>query len=144
MSSSKKRTNEKAHQVDLNAKGVPRFSMRKTIVVILAGSLALAPSTLRSQDAKFAAVAPTTSASRLPSFDQALAEARRLADTEAGKAYQGEFGKIVAPRLGDIVGECTKNLGPTVKFEVVFVFAANGQLEQVLGGSKNQPAAKCI
>ncbi len=76
-------------------------------------------------------------------FTEALAEARRLADTEAGKAYQGEFGKIVAPRLGDIVGECTKNLGPTVKFQVVFVFAANGQLEQVLG-PKDQPAAKCV
>jgi tetratricopeptide (TPR) repeat protein len=117
--------------------------MRKTIIVILVGSLALALSTLRSQDAKFAAAAPTTSASRLTSFDQALAEARRLADTDAGKAYQNEFGKIVAPRLGDIVGECTKNLGPTVKFQVVFVFAANGQLEQVLG-PKDQPAAKCV
>ena len=76
-------------------------------------------------------------------FTEALAEARRLADTEAGKAYQNEFGKTVAPRLGDIVGECTKNLGSTVKLEVVFVFAANGQLEQVLG-PKGQAAAKCI
>lgn len=76
-------------------------------------------------------------------FTDALAEARRLADTDAGKAYQNEFGKMVAPRLGDIVGECTKNQGPTVKLEVVFVFAANGQLEHVLG-PKNQQAAKCI
>ena len=116
--------------------------MRKNIVVILLATSVLALSTLRAQDAKFAAAAPTTSASRLASFDQALAEARRLADTDAGKAYQNEFGKIVAPRLGDIVGECTKNLGPTVKFQVVFVFAANGQLEQVLG-PKDQPA-KCV
>src|SRR5947209_7500691 len=91
-------------------------------------------------DAKSAA--GTSQQSR--AFTQALAEARRLADTDAGKAYQNEFGKIVAPRLGDIVGECTKNLGPTVKFQVVFVFAANGQLEQVLGGPKEQPAAKCV
>jgi hypothetical protein len=76
-------------------------------------------------------------------FTKALAEARRLADTDAGKAYQNEFGRTVAPRLGDVVGECTKNLGPTVKLEVVFVFAANGQLEQVLG-PKDKPAAKCI
>jgi hypothetical protein len=76
-------------------------------------------------------------------FTEALAEARRLADTDAGKAYQNEFGKTVAPRLGDIVGECTKNLGPTVKLEVVFVFAANGQLEQVIG-PKNHAVAKCI
>jgi hypothetical protein len=76
-------------------------------------------------------------------FTKALAEARHLADTDAGKAYQNEFGKTVAPRLGDVVGECIKNLGPTVKLEVVFVFAANGQLEQVLG-PKDKPAAKCI
>src|SRR5438034_3593208 len=76
-------------------------------------------------------------------FTQALAEARRLADTEAGKAYEGEFGKAVSPRLGDIVGECTKNLGPTVKFQVVFVFAANGQLEQVLG-PKDHAAVACM
>jgi len=95
---------------------------------------------LRPLDAK--STAKNSQQSR--AFTEALAEARRLADTEAGKAYQGEFGKIVAPRLGDIVGECTKNLGPTVKFQVVFVFAANGQLEQVLGGPKDQPAAKCV
>jgi len=83
------------------------------------------------------------SASRLTSFDQALAEARRLADTDAGKAYEGEFAKMVAPRLGDIVGECTKNLGPTVKFQVVFIFAADGQLEQVLG-PKGKSIAACI
>jgi tetratricopeptide (TPR) repeat protein len=117
--------------------------MRKNIFVILVGRLALALLTLRSQDAKFAAAAPTTSASRLTSFDQALAEARRLADTDAGKAYQGEFGKAVASRLSDVVGECTKNLGATVKFQVVFVFAADGQLEHVLG-PKNQPAVACV
>jgi len=93
---------------------------------------------LRPLDAK--STAKNSQQSR--AFTEALAEARRLADTDAGKAYQTEFGKIVAPRLGDIVGECTKNLGPTVKFQVVFVFAANGQLEQVLG-PKDQPA-KCV
>src|SRR5436309_11270544 len=76
-------------------------------------------------------------------FTEALAEARRLADTEAGKAYEGEFAKVVSPRLGDIVGECTKNLGPIVKFQVVFVFAANGQLERVLG-PKGDAAVTCM
>jgi len=118
--------------------------MRKNIVVIiLVGSSALALSTLRSQEAKLAAAGRSTSASRLTSFDEALAEARRVADTDAGKAYQGEFGKAVAPRLSDVVGECTKNLGPTVKFQVVFVFAADGHLEQVLG-PKNQQAVACV
>src|SRR6266480_3521154 len=109
-----------------------RLSITAVLLVTLVG--------LRPLDAK--STAKNSQQSR--AFTEALAEARRLADTEAGKAYQGEFGKIVAPRLGDIVSECTKNLGPTVKFQVVFVFAANGQLEQVLGGPKEQPAAKCV
>src|SRR6266550_1235087 len=109
-----------------------RLSITAVLLVTLVG--------LRPLDAK--STAKNSQQSR--AFTEALAEARRLADTEAGKAYQGEFGKIVAPRVGDIVGECTKNLGPTVKFQVVFVFAANGQLEQVLGGPKDQPAAKCV
>ena len=109
-----------------------RLSITAVLLLTLVG--------LRPLDAK--STAKNSQQSR--AFTEALAEARRLADTEAGKAYQGEFGKIVAPRLGDIIGECTKNLGPTVKFQVVFVFAANGQLEQVLGGPKEQPAAKCV
>src|SRR5437867_6204353 len=109
-----------------------RLSITGVLLLTLVG--------LRPLDAK--STAKNSQQSR--AFTEALAEARRLADTEAGKAYQGEFGKIVAPRLGDIIGECTKNLGPTVKFQVVFVFAANGQLEQVLGGPKEQPAAKCV
>jgi tetratricopeptide (TPR) repeat protein len=108
-----------------------RLSITAVLLLTLVG--------LRPLDAK--STAKNSQQSR--AFTEALAEARRLADTDAGRAYQNEFGKIVAPRLGDIVGECTKNLGPTVKFQVVFVFAANGQLEQVLG-PKDQPAAKCV
>jgi len=107
-----------------------RLSITAVLLLTLVG--------LRPLDAK--STARNSQQSR--AFTEALAEARRLADTDAGKAYQNEFGKIVAPRLGDIVGECTKNLGPTVKFQVVFVLAANGQLEQVLG-PKDQPA-KCV
>jgi hypothetical protein len=94
---------------------------------------------LRPLDAK--STAKNSQQSR--AFTEALNEARRLADTDAGKAYEGEFGKVVAPRLGDIVGECTKNLGPTVKFQVVFVFAADGQLERVLG-PKGDAAVTCM
>src|SRR6266498_1810427 len=108
-----------------------RLSVTAVLLVTLVG--------LRPLDAK--STAKNSQQSRV--FTEALAEARRLADTEAGKAYQGEFGKIVAPRLGDIVGECTKNLGPTVKLQVVFVFAANGQLEQVLG-PKDHAAVACM
>src|SRR5260370_41251958 len=116
------------------------LSMRKNIVVILAvGSSVLALSMLRAQDVKFAA----DSSQHSRSFAEALAEAKRLGETEEGKAYDDEFGKAAGPRLSDAVSECTKNLGPRVNFEVVFVFAADGHVEQVLTPS-DQPAAKCF
>jgi hypothetical protein len=108
-----------------------RLSITTVLLLTLVG--------LRPLDAK--STAKNSQQSR--AFTEALAEARRLADTDAGKAYEGEFGKVVSPRLGDIVGECTKNLGPTVKLQVVFVFAANGQLEQVLG-PKDHAAVACM
>src|SRR5438093_866580 len=108
-----------------------RLSITAVLLLTLVG--------LRALDAK--STAKNSQQSR--AFTEALAEARRLADTDAGKAYEGEFGKAVSPRLGDIVGECTKNLGPTVKFQVVFVFAANGQLERVLG-PKGDAAVTCM
>ena len=77
------------------------------------------------------------------SFTQALNEAKRLADTDPGKAYDSEFSKIVAPRLSDVVGGCTKNFKPPIDFAVVFIFNANGQVEQVLTPS-DQPAAVCV
>jgi hypothetical protein len=115
-------------------------SMRKNIVVILAvGSSVLALSTLRAQDAKAAA----DSSQHKRSFTEALAEAKRLGETEEGKAYDQEFAKVAASRLSDAVSECTKNLGPRVNFEIVFVFAADGHAEQVLTPS-DKPAAKCV
>jgi tetratricopeptide (TPR) repeat protein len=110
-----------------------------SLIVSIAAASLLTFTSSRAQEKKVATNGPQQNRA----FAEALAEARRLADTDEGKAYQNEFGKIAAPRLGDIVGECTKNLGPTVKLEVVFVFAASGQLEQVLG-PKDQAAAKCI
>jgi len=77
------------------------------------------------------------------SFTQGLAEAKRLAETDAGKAYDEEFAKVVAPRFSDIVSGCTKNLGPKINFQVVFVFAADGHVQQVLTPG-DQPAAACV
>jgi hypothetical protein len=113
--------------------------MRKKIFVILVGSYALSLSALRAQDPKVAADGLQQSGG----FTQALAEAKRLADTDAGKAYDGEFAKAVAPRLSDIVSGCTKNLGPRINFQVVFVFGSDGHVEQVLTPS-DQPAAACV
>jgi tetratricopeptide (TPR) repeat protein len=99
----------------------------------------LTSASLGAQVKKFAA----NSSQESRAFTQALAESERLSETEAGKAYDAEFGKVVAPRLSDVVTECTKNLGPKVKFKVVFIFAADGHVEQVLTPG-DQPAAKCV
>ena len=134
------------------------LSMRKNIVVILVGSSFLALSTLRAQDAKIAA----DSSQHSRAFTEASAEAERLGKTEAGELYELEFDKVIRSRLSDIVSECGKNLGPKIKFiahfnappasttrlrreraQVVFVFAADGHVEQVLTPN-DQPAAKCI
>jgi tetratricopeptide (TPR) repeat protein len=134
------------------------LSMRKNILVIFVGSSVLALSTLWAKDAKFAA----DSSQHGRPFTEASAEAERLGKTEAGELYEIEFDKAVRSRLGDIVSECAKNLGPKIKFiahfnappasttrlrgqraQVVFVFATDGHVEQVLTPS-NQPVAKCI
>lgn len=77
------------------------------------------------------------------SFNDKLTEASRLGDTAEGKAYDKEFSKVVAPQFGDIINECTKGPGPRVKFDVVFVFAADGHVQDVLTAD-DQPAAKCV
>lgn len=109
------------------------------LLVIVAGGSLLAFASLRAQEKKSA----SNDQQQSRTFAETLAEAERLADTDAGKAYEKEFGKVVAPHFGNIIGECTKNLGRTVKFEIVFVVGADGHLEQVLG-SKNPAAAKCV
>jgi len=86
---------------------------------------------------------PAPSPTHFTSFAQALADAKRVVDTDPGKAYDVEFSMATAPRLGEIVGECAKNSGPRVVFDVVFVFAANGNVEQVFT-SPDQPAAACV
>src|ERR1700693_2452217 len=134
------------------------LSMRKNIVVILVGGSVLALSMLRPQYTRFAA--NTSHHSR--AFTEASAEAERLGKTEAGEVYEIEFTKAVTPQLSDIVSGCAKNLGPKVKFiakfnappasttrlrgeraQMVFVFAADGHVEQVLTPS-DEPAAKCV
>ena len=116
--------------------------MKRNLSSLISGITAVSLLTFAGVRAE-AEKAATNDPQQNRAFPEALAEARRLADTDAGKVYENEFGKTVAPRLSDIVGECTKNLGSRVKLEVVFVFAANGQLERVLGPNK-RTAAKCI
>jgi hypothetical protein len=113
--------------------------MRKNISLIVLGSSILALPASLAQDAKVA----SKESKQEPAFAQALAEATRLSDTEEGKAYDQEFAKVAASRVSDAVSECVKDLGLRVNFEVVFVFAADGHVEQVLTSS-DKPAVKCV
>jgi hypothetical protein len=113
--------------------------MRKNISLIVLGSSILALPASLAQDAKLA----SKESKQEPAFAQALAEATRLSDTEEGKAYDQEFAKVAASRVSDAVSECVKDLGLRVNFEVVFVFAADGHVEQVLTSS-DKPAVKCV
>jgi hypothetical protein len=78
-----------------------------------------------------------------PRFTEALAEADRLGDTNEGKAYDNEFSKVVASQLGDVVNECTRGLGSRIDFQVVFIFAGDGHVQDVLTAT-DQPGAKCV
>ena len=116
-----------------------RLTKALRLSALLVGGAALAVSSLEAQDARLAADSKQPS----PEFSQTLAEAKQLAETDAGKAYDVEFAKAAAPSLSDVVSGCTKNLGPTINFQVVFIFAADGHVEQVLTPS-DQPAATCV
>ena len=96
----------------------------------------LAFASLRAQEKKSASNDPQQSRT----FADALAEKQNvLPIPDAGEPPEKEFGKVVAPHFGNIIGECTKNLGPTVKFEIVFVVGANGHLERVFQVQETQP-----
>ena len=76
------------------------------------------------------------------SFASALAEAKRLTDTEAGKKYDEEFAKSASSRVSEVVSECTHH-APQAVFDVIFIFEASGNVKQVLT-SPNEPAAVCV
>ena len=81
--------------------------------------------------------------SRLTSLTDAVAEAKRLNETEEGKRYDFEFSTTVSDRIGDIVGQCTKDSKPPVIFDLVFVFAGDGHLAKVLH-PPDSAAAACV
>jgi hypothetical protein len=83
-----------------------------------------------------------TSPSRFASLKDAVAEAERLSETEAGKLYDFDFNTTVSNRLGDIVGKCAKDSKPVI-FDLVFVFAADGHVAQVLQPPDSAVAA-CV
>jgi len=86
---------------------------------------------------------PAATASRFASLTEAVAEAKRLVETDEGKRYDYEFTTAVSARLADVVGECTKNSKLPIVFDVVFVFAGDGLVENVLQ-TPDQTAAVCV
>jgi tetratricopeptide (TPR) repeat protein len=80
--------------------------------------------------------------SRFTSLTDAVAEAKRLRETEAGKLYDFDFNAIVSNRLADIVGHCAKDSKPLI-FDLVFVFAGDGHVAQVLQPPDSTVAA-CV
>ncbi len=80
--------------------------------------------------------------SRFASLTDAVAEAKRLTETEAGKLYDFDFNMTVSNRLTDIVGQCAKDSKPLI-FDLVFVFAGDGHVAQVLQPPDSTEAA-CV
>src|SRR5438876_7051669 len=81
-----------------------RLSITAVLLLTLVG--------LRPLDAK--STAKNSQQSR--AFTEALAEARRLADTDAGKAYEGEFAKVVAHAMVILSADVPRNLDPQLSF----------------------------
>ncbi len=100
---------------------------------------------LKSDQLSTSAASPSPTAaspSRFASLTDAVAEADRLRETEAGKLYDFDFNAIVSKRLGDIVGQCAKDSNPLI-FDLVFVFAGDGHVAQVLQPPDSTVAA-CV
>jgi hypothetical protein len=90
-----------------------------------------------------ASPSPTaTGPSRFASLKDAVAEAERLRETEAGKLFDFDFNAILSNRLGDVVGQCAKDSKPVI-FDLVFVFAGDGHIAQVLQPPDSTVAA-CV
>jgi hypothetical protein len=84
----------------------------------------------------------TAAPSRFTSLADAMAEADRLEKTEEGKLYDFDVNAILSNRLGEIVGQCAKDSKPVI-FDLVFVFAGDGHVAQVLRPSDSTVAA-CV
>jgi hypothetical protein len=80
--------------------------------------------------------------SRFASLTDAVVEAKRLSETEAGKLYDFDFNATVSNRLADSVNQCAKDSKPLI-FDLVFVFAGDGHVAQVLQPPDSTVAA-CV
>jgi hypothetical protein len=103
----------------------------------------LSPSAASAPPAMSAAPTPAPTTSRFPSLAEAVAEAKRIEETDEGKRYDYEFWMAVQSRLADVVHECAKDSKLPIVFDVVFIFAADGRVESTLQ-TPDQSAAVCV
>ena len=91
-----------------------------------------------------ASASPTAAGpARFASLTDAVAEAKRLGETEEGKLYDFDFSSKVSNGLGDVVGQCSKDSKLPISFDLVFVFAGDGHVVQVLQPPDSTEAA-CV
>ena len=90
-----------------------------------------------------ASPAPAATAGPFTSLSEAIAEADRNSETSEGKRYDYEFSSAIQSRLADVVHECAKGSKLPLVFDVVFIFAADGRVENTLQ-TPDQSAAVCV
>lgn len=119
--------------------------MIKSTGCFLLGLLLLALGTRAQENDPGTAVSvsPTPAVpGRFASLTDAVAEAKRLSETEPGKLYEFDFNATMSTRLTDAVGQCAKDSKPVI-FDLVFVFAGDGHVAQVLKPPDSTVAA-CV
>ncbi|MGE3373831.1 MAG: hypothetical protein AB7O37_09870 [Vicinamibacteria bacterium] len=79
-------------------------------------------------------LAPPTSAYERPSFEAALAEARRNAGSPAGQAFEASVGQRFGTSYGPRLSACAKQVKkPDLRdFEVLVKLSINGRIEEAL------------
>jgi len=68
--------------------------------------------------------------------------ARKLGDTEEGKAYEKQFGKDFAPSMQEALKTCTQGTTPPYKVNIVYVIAQDGTVERTIPDPE-QPVSIC-
>jgi tetratricopeptide (TPR) repeat protein len=101
------------------------------------------PSAASASPAVSASPTPAATASRVTSLSEAIAEADQNSETTEGKRYDYEFSSAIQSRLADVVHECAKDSKLPLVFDVVFIFAADGRVENTLQ-TPDQSAAVCV
>jgi hypothetical protein len=77
------------------------------------------------------------------SFEDVRARARKMGETDEGKAYEKEFSKAVSKSMQAALEDCTKDTKPPYVVNIVFVIDANGTAQRLVP-APNQPVSACV